>query len=129
MTVANSSERHSESAPQRLDLDRLVADAQRASDFLKAISHKPRLIILCLLIEGEKTVVEIERRLRVPQPAVSQQLARLRLMKLVATRRVGKNIYYSLNRPEVRDIVVMLHRAFCKTVDQPDATDDPIGTS
>jgi DNA-binding transcriptional ArsR family regulator len=117
MMPASGPGRHSELAPERLDLDRLVANAERASDFLKAMSHKPRLIILCLLIEGEKTVVEIERKLSAPQPAVSQQLARLRLVKLVRTRRVGKNVYYSLSRPEVREVVTTLHRIFCKTVD------------
>ena len=128
MMPASAPGRHSEAASGRLDLDRLVANAERASDFLKAMSHKPRLIILCMLIEGEKTVVEIERKLSAPQPAVSQQLARLRLEKLVRTRRVGKNVYYSLSRPEVREVVTILHRVFCKTVDG-DANFNPTHSS
>ena len=98
----------------QLDVDELLANARGASEFLKAISHEARLVILCLLIEGEKSVSELEEMLSLRQPAVSQQLARLRADGLVDTRRDGKNIYYSLARPEVVEIIGALHRAFCK---------------
>ena len=98
-----------------LDLDMLLANAQQASDFLKALSHEVRLLILCFLVEGEKSVSEIEKMLKLRQPAVSQQLARLRADGLVETRRNGKNIYYSLARTEVRDVIGVLHDAFCRT--------------
>ncbi len=97
-----------------LDIDALLTNARGASEFLKAISHEARLVILCLLIEGEKSVSELEEMLSLRQPAVSQQLARLRADDLVDTRRDGKNIYYSLARPEVVEIIGALHRAFCK---------------
>jgi DNA-binding transcriptional ArsR family regulator len=97
-----------------LDVDELLANARGASEFLKAISHEARLVILCLLVEGEKSVSELEEMLSLRQPAVSQQLARLRADGLVDTRRDGKNIYYSLARPEVVEIIGALHRAFCK---------------
>ena len=96
-----------------LDIDTMITNARKASEFLKALSHQARLVILCLLVEGEKSVTEIEQLLSLRQPAVSQQLARLRADKLVETRRDGKNIYYSLTRPEVRDIIMALHAAFC----------------
>jgi DNA-binding transcriptional ArsR family regulator len=96
-----------------LDVDELMRHAQAASDFLKALSHESRLVILCLLTEGEKSVTEIENLLKLRQPAVSQQLARLRADDLVETRRDGKNIYYSLARPEVRQVIEALHSAFC----------------
>lgn len=96
-----------------LDIDRMIANAQEASEFLKALAHEARLIILCLLVDGEKSVTEIEQTLGLHQPAVSQQLARLRADDLVETRRDGKNIYYSLARSEVRDIILALHTAFC----------------
>jgi len=92
----------------------LVANAHEASEFLKALSHEVRLMILCLLVDGEKSVSEIEQTLRLRQPAVSQQLARLRADDLVEARREGKSIFYSLARSEVRDIIEALHRAFCK---------------
>ena len=65
-------------------------------------------------MDGEKSVSEIEDMLSLRQPAISQQLARLRADGLVETRRDGKNIFYSLVRSEVRDIVGMLHRSFCE---------------
>lgn len=100
--------------PAGLDLDMLLTNARQASEFLKALSHEVRLLILCFLIDGEKSVSEIERLLALRQPAVSQQLARLRADGLVETRRNGKNIYYSLSRTEVRDVIQVLHDAFCK---------------
>ena len=100
--------------PAALDLDMLLANAHEASEFLKALSHEVRLLILCFLIEGEKSVSEIEKMLKLRQPAVSQQLARLRADGLVETRRNGKNIYYSLARTEVRDVIQALHDAFCR---------------
>jgi DNA-binding transcriptional ArsR family regulator len=100
--------------PVALDLDMLLTNARQASEFLKALSHEVRLLILCFLIDGEKSVSEIEQLLKLRQPAVSQQLARLRADGLVETRRNGKNIYYSLSRTEVRDVIQVLHDAFCK---------------
>ena len=100
--------------PGGLDIDVMLANAQMASEFLKALSHEVRLLILCFLIEGEKSVTEIEKMLKLRQPAVSQQLARLRAEGLVDARRNGKNIYYSLARTEVRDVIGALHDAFCR---------------
>ena len=97
-----------------VDIEMMIENAQQASEFLKALSHEARLVILCLLVEGEKSVTDIEQLLSLRQPAVSQQLARLRADNLVETRRDGKNIYYSLARPEVREIIGALHAAFCK---------------
>jgi DNA-binding transcriptional ArsR family regulator len=88
--------------------------AIEASDFLKAISHPQRLLILCLLLDGEKTVGELEVVMQMRQPAISQQLARLRADLLVETRRDGKNIHYSIAREEVRVIIAALNEAFCK---------------
>ena len=97
-----------------LDIDELLASAKEASEFLKALSHETRLIILCLLIDGEKRVTELEQRLNLRQPFISQQLARLRADDLVEARRDGKNIYYSIARPEVVEIIGSLYRAFCQ---------------
>jgi DNA-binding transcriptional ArsR family regulator len=58
-------------------------------------------------------VGELAQILDLRQPAVSQQLARLRADDLVEVRRNGKNMYYSLARPEVREIIAVLHRVFC----------------
>jgi ArsR family transcriptional regulator len=65
------------------------------------------------LAEGEKSVMELTELLGQRQPSVSQQLARLKSEDLVQARRNGKHIYYSLARDEVRDIILVLHAAFC----------------
>ena len=122
MRAATGSKRGSTVAagrPAGLDLDMLQANAQKASEFLKALSHEVRLLILCFLIDGEKSVSEIEHMLKLRQPAVSQQLARLRADGLVDARRNGKNIYYSLARTEVRDLIEVLHNAFCRQPRRP----------
>jgi ArsR family transcriptional regulator, virulence genes transcriptional regulator len=97
-----------------LDADVMHENARKASDFLKALSHETRLLILCLLVDGEKTVNELEQILEVRQAAVSQQLARLRADNLVEARRNGKSVHYSLARPEVVEIISTLYRTFCR---------------
>ena len=95
--------------PESVSLRARFGDLRRASAMLKAIAHESRLIILCALLEGDKAVSELESILELRQPAVSQQLARLRGDRLVRTRREGKMIYYSLSEdPEVRAIVAFL---------------------
>ncbi|GAA5066794.1 hypothetical protein GCM10023209_05750 [Roseibacterium beibuensis] len=92
---------------------RLLRDhAQEASDFLKAISHEGRLMILCSLADGEKSVTEIERLLSSRQAAISQQLARLRLEGLVTARREGKQIFYSLTDDRARRIIEQVYELF-----------------
>lgn len=92
---------------------RLRDNAQTASDFLKAISHEGRLMILCSLANGEKSVTEIETMLASRQAAVSQQLSRLRLEGLVTARREGKQIYYSLTDDRARMIIERVYELFC----------------
>lgn len=92
----------------------MLDNARKASDFLKAISHETRLLILCLLIDGEKTVNELEQILKLRQAAVSQQLARLRADDLVEARRNGKSVHYSLARPDVVEVISALYRTFCR---------------
>lgn len=92
---------------------RMSAQARCAADFLKALAHESRLMILCILAEGEKSVGDLERALGMRQPAVSQQLARLRNDGLVTTRRAGKIVYYSLASEQARAIIGAVHGAFC----------------
>lgn len=98
------------------EFDLLLAQARKASDLLKALSHESRLLILCILSEGEKSVSDLENIMRMPQAAVSQQLARLRFDGLVKTRREGRVIYYSIAGAEVATIVDSLYRLFCAPV-------------
>lgn len=95
--------------PDCLDLSKVLdGDVERFSSLFKALGHEGRLAILCHLASGEKSVTELEGLLGQRQAAVSQQLARLRLEGLVATRRDGKAIYYALNCPKVRMILQLL---------------------
>lgn len=96
------------------DLDRMMENAQNASNFLKAISHEGRLMILCHLASGEKTVTELEDLLSARQAAVSQQLSRLRLEGLVKPRRDGKAIYYSLTDDRPSQIIEVVYDLFCR---------------
>jgi DNA-binding transcriptional ArsR family regulator len=96
------------------ELDRMVDNAKRATEFLKALAHQSRLMILCILAEGEKSVGELEKLLALRQPTVSQQLARLRTDGLVSTRRDGKIIYYSLASEDARAIIGSIYDVFCR---------------
>lgn len=96
-----------------VDIDKMADRAREATEFLKALAHESRLLILCDLLEGEKSVGELEAFLDRRQSTVSQQLARLRLEGLVAARRDGKTIHYSIANEKVRAVIVVLYRAFC----------------
>lgn len=94
----------------------MVDNANRAADFLKALAHESRLMILCILAEGEKSVGELEDILALRQPTVSQQLARLRSDGLVSTRRDGKTIYYALASDEARVVIGAIYDVFCRKI-------------
>ena len=96
------------------DMDKMAANAMQASNFLKAISHEGRLMILCHLASGEKSVTELEELLSARQAAVSQQLSRLRLEGLVTPRRDGKTIYYSLTDDRPKQIMEVVYDLFCR---------------
>ena len=95
------------------EMDKMVDNATNASNFLKAISHEGRLMILCHLVSGEKSVTELEQLLAARQAAVSQQLSRLRLEGLVVPRRDGKAIYYSLADERPRRVLEVVYDLFC----------------
>jgi ArsR family transcriptional regulator len=97
----------------KLPPDDMMQKATEAANFLKALSHEGRLMILCHLSTGEKSVTELETLLDCRQAAVSQQLARLRLEGLVTCRREGKVIYYSLGDPKVLRTIALVYDLFC----------------
>lgn len=96
------------------ELQALMRKARKASDFLKALAHENRLVILCLLSERERSVTELEGLLALGQATVSQQLARLRHEGLVDTRREGRAIYYSLADEDTRHFIQAIYRKFCR---------------
>lgn len=95
-------------------LDRMAASAAQAAGFLRSLGHEQRLMILCHLVPGEKSVGELEEALGARQAAVSQQLARLRQEGLLSTRREGRTIYYSLADERSRRMVGLLYELFCQ---------------
>lgn len=94
------------------ELASLVDASGDAATLLKAIGHDGRLTILCHLMDGPKSVTELENLLSSRQAVVSQQLARLRLEGLVSARREGQAIYYSILDPKVVEIISLLARLF-----------------
>ena len=96
------------------ELDAVVEKAASASSFLKAISHEGRLMILCHLVSGEKSVTELEDLISARQAAVSQQLSRLRLEGLVIPRRDGKTIYYRLADDKPKRVLEVVYDLFCR---------------
>lgn len=99
--------------------DELIAAVERASRFLKALSGRSRLLLLCHLLEGEKSVGELARLTGARDTAVSQQLAILRRQGMVTARRQGQTIYYSLSSGEAKQILEALHDMFCAGVRRP----------
>lgn len=96
------------------EIDQIAEKATDAAAFLKAISHEGRLMILCHLVSGEKSVTELEELLAARQAAVSQQLSRLRLEGLVIPRRDGKAIYYRLADDRPKKMLECVYELFCK---------------
>lgn len=92
----------------------LHARADEAAALMKSLSNTARLMILCQLVEGERSVAALEKHLNTKQPNVSQQLARLRMEGYVKTRRDGRMIYYSLADQRVASVIQHLHTTFCK---------------
>lgn len=97
------------------EITAMMQNACDASNFLKALSHEGRLMILCHLATGEKSVTELEELLSARQAAVSQQLSRLRTEGLVSTRREGKTIYYRLTDRRAIRILDTVYDLFCNS--------------
>lgn len=92
----------------------MIATVDRASAFLKALSGRSRLLLLCHLLDGEKSVGELARLTGARDTAVSQQLALLRREKMVVSRRAGQMIFYSLASDEALHMLKALHDLFCE---------------
>jgi len=96
------------------DPQALRQSSQAAVALLKMLGNEDRLLILCQLSLGECAVSELEQRLGIRQPTLSQQLAVLRSEGVVSTRREGKAIYYAIAQTEVLRLLQTLHELFCQ---------------
>lgn len=99
-----------------MNLGELQERALRATKLLKAMSNPARLIILCQLAEGEKSVGELERVVRLSQSALSQHLAVLRSRKIVRSRREAQTVYYALDGTEAPALLAALYEVYCGKV-------------
>ncbi len=96
-----------------MDSTELADVAVEASKILKAIANPGRLQILCMLVQEEMNVTSLEHATGIPQPRLSQHLARLRKEGLVTNQRHAKEIRYSLSSSEAQEIIALLHRLYC----------------
>jgi len=96
------------------DLKAMRKNAGAAAAMMAALSHEARLRVLCDLVEGERMAGELVERSGLSQSALSQHLARLREQGLVATRREGQAIFYSIADPDAARILAVLHDIYCK---------------
>lgn len=91
--------------------------AQEVSDFLKTLANENRLLVLCALLEGEKSVGELNGHIDLSPSALSQHLAWLRETGLVATRREAQTIYYRIADPRILAVMATLKQQFCNRGD------------
>ena len=103
-----------------MNLKDMRETAPRVSELMKVLSNEHRLMILCQLAEGEKSVGELAELLNVRQAALSQQLALLRKDGMVRARRQAQNVFYSLAREDVRSLMGFLYETYCGVEDRSD---------
>jgi ArsR family transcriptional regulator len=96
-----------------LDMQQLRENADAAGQLLKTLANPDRLLLLCQLSQGERSVGELEQLLGIGQPTLSQQLAVLRREALVSTRREGKQIFYRISSAAALAVINTLYQLFC----------------
>ena len=100
-----------------MNINQMKHAASRAGTLMKALSNETRLMLLCQIGEGEKSVTELTEALEMRPASISQQLALLRKDNLVSTRRDGQTIYYSLHGDEAKNIIAVLYELYCKDIE------------
>ncbi len=96
-----------------MNLEELQKKAGAAEVMLKAVANRNRLVVLCELLKGERSVGALQDAIGLSQSALSQHLARLRKDDLVATRRELQTIYYSLSSKRVARLIGLLYELYC----------------
>jgi DNA-binding transcriptional ArsR family regulator len=97
----------------KMELERMEANADKASQLLTAMANPKRLLILCNLLDSELNVGQLSERVELGQSPLSQHLSKLRAWGLVKTRRDGQQVNYSLASDEVREVLTTLYRIYC----------------
>ena len=114
---------------QALDVDTLRTAAGEACAMLRGLAHGDRLLLLCQLSREELSVGEIETRLGIRQPSLSQQLGVLRREGLVACRRDGRRVYYSVADPRALAILQVLYALYCGPASADTSSPMPTATT
>ena len=96
-----------------MNISEMMHAVEQATELLKSLASRSRLLLLCHLVDGERSVGELARLIEARETAVSQQLALLRKDGLVRTRRHGQTIYYSLASAQAAKIIETLHGLYC----------------
>ena len=109
------SNNHEDSTADNERIAQMQLHAGEAADLMKALGNESRLMVLCALAEGERSVSELNEDIPLSQSALSQQLGRLRRENLVSTRRESQTIYYSLVPGPVGKVIHLLHDIYCST--------------
>ncbi|MHA6963014.1 ArsR/SmtB family transcription factor [Zobellella denitrificans] len=99
-----------------MNIEEMEANAGQAVKLLKALANERRLFILCHLLDQELSVGEMNQHLGLSQSALSQHLAILRNDDLVQTRKEAQTVFYSLKSEEVREVIALLHKLYCREV-------------
>ena len=99
-----------------LDITALEPEIARAAKLMEMLSQPVRLRLMCILLQGEQSVLSLAEISKLSQPAMSHHLKKLRDAKLVETRRDGQKIYYALKGAEAAEIITVLHRLYCSQV-------------
>lgn len=101
-------------------MEDMQANADRAVELLKSLGNRSRLMILCQLLQGERSVGDLAQRIGMRDTAVSQQLALLRKDGLVRARRDAQTIYYALASAEAERVILTLYDIYCADPDGQD---------
>ena len=100
---------------ERMDFSTMQRNAADAVNLLKGLANESRLMIMCVLAEGEVSVGQLNTRIKLSQSALSQHLAVLRDQGLVKTRRESQTIYYRLAETPAMSVIELLHDVYCET--------------
>ncbi|MGN6769308.1 MAG: ArsR/SmtB family transcription factor [Rhizobiaceae bacterium] len=95
------------------DTAEMVENVGAATDFLKKLTHPSRLMIVCALVDGERSVRDLEDTLGIRQPGLSQQIAELREAGFITGRKESKNMFYRLTDARISAFISLLHQMFC----------------
>lgn len=97
----------------------MLDNAEVAADFLKKLANPNRLMIVCALVDGERSVRDLEDTLGIRQPGLSQQIAELREAGFIVGRKQSKSVFYRLADGRVAEFIAMMHHLFCETPRKP----------